>query len=110
MIWTPEEMRELFALDGETGRIYFRPRDRKWFENDQSCKTWNTRFAEKETFAFFDKQKKEYTGCVFGQTVRRAVIAYCLANGEWPTHRIGFHDDDKTNTRPDNLYHKEPRK
>lgn len=100
---TPAEVAELFRLDEATGRVYFRPRARHWFKSDQSCNTWNSRFAGQETFTFFDEAKREFTGCIFGKTVRRAMVAYCLAFGHWPAHRVGFHDDDKTNTRPDNL-------
>lgn len=103
---TPEAAIELFFLDRGTGEIYFRKRKRQWFENEQSCKTWNTRFAGKKTFTFYDKKKGEFTGCVLGRTMRRAVLVYCLTFGEWPKYRIGFIDGNKMNTRPDNLYRK----
>ena len=106
----PDQVKELFRLDAKTGKVYFRERGREWFEADQPCKTWNTRFAGKETFTFFDKRKGEYTGNIFGQGTRRAMIVYCLAHGIWPPHRVGFHDGDKKNTRPENIYLKEPRR
>lgn len=100
---TPSEAHELFRLDPETGRVYFRERALHWFDNSQSHGTWNTRFAGQETFRFLDKRKREYTGCIFGHTVRRCVLVWCLAHGAWPTHRIRYVNGDKTDTRSENL-------
>ena len=106
-------LNRFIRLDVATGRLYWLPRVANDFDGIDAkaqiaaCQTWNTRFAGKECFDWFDKTKGEFTGVIFGKTYRRAVVVWILVHGEAPAHRIGFKNKVKTDTRPDNLYIKQ---
>jgi hypothetical protein len=61
----PEILRSL--LEHEDGRLVWRPRDREWFSDERSFRTWNSRFAGRE--AFTAKHSAGYrVGCIDGRT------------------------------------------
>jgi hypothetical protein len=47
---------ELLLVEHETGRIFWRVRDRKWFKSDVSWRRWNEVFATKEGFTATNRQ------------------------------------------------------
>jgi hypothetical protein len=92
---SPDLLRKLLRYEPETGKLFWRERDREFFKSDRDYKVWNIRFAGKEAFTASDCGYK--TGKVFGKTYRAHRIIWALQTGAWPRDEIDHIDQDKSN-------------
>jgi hypothetical protein len=98
-----EILREFLDYDNETATLYWKERDRKWFNHDKYHYTWNKRFAGKPA-----GRKKGINGgyktlAMFDQSYRYHRVIWALVHGEWPEHFIDHIDGDPTNNKIENL-------
>ena len=96
-----EYLRECFTYDRETGDLKWMARPRKHFATDQSCKRWNTIFAE--TAAGYTDQKghRRITIDVSDYKAHRAIWKWMT--GEEPPLEIDHRDGDYANNQWSNL-------
>jgi len=100
-------LRKLVHLDCATGKLYWKSRVVECFSvnkrsPEDSQKTWNTRFANKE--AFCTKQGMGYFhGSIFNQKYLAHRVVYALKNGHWPIGEVDHINGIKTDNRPENL-------
>lgn len=80
---TPKIVAELLRYNPQTGELFWRERDRKWFVSDKGHKTWNGKWANKQAFTTTDRLGYRQ-GALFsiGFLAHRVVLA--IANSEWP--------------------------
>ena len=82
-----DTLKELLNYNPETGKLYWKKRDRKYFSSDRACNPWNARFSEKE--AFTDKRKdRYYRGRIFYKNYQKHRVIWALHYEKWPHHEI----------------------
>jgi hypothetical protein len=84
---TPEIIRELLDYDPETGELYWRERNKKWFENARIWKSWNGRYAGKPAFTTV-KDGRYRHGSILGKSLRGHRVAWAHHHGEWPKFQL----------------------
>lgn len=97
----PTVLRLLLRYEPETGKLFWRPRGRRWFKRNGDVTRWNTRFANVEGFNA-DDGGRYLTGTFFGQKLATHRVVWAIFKGEWP-EIIDHIDGDKTNNRLANL-------
>lgn len=101
---TPEVLRELLTYDSDTGALTWKPRGREWFASEQSCRTWNAKFAGKLAFRTpKDGRSDRLTGGVLGRRFYASRVAWAIFHGSWPVHAIDHINGDETDDRISNL-------
>lgn len=93
-------LQELLSYDAETGHLFWRERNRRWFPNDRSHKVWNSRFAGKRAFT------AAFTGYPCGQLLSCFHFAHRviwkLVHGEEPD-TIDHINGDRSDNRLSNI-------
>ena len=102
---TQEIVRELLDVDYETGKLYWKPRDLKWFlhcENpERRFKWWNLMFSKKEAFNGFN-----HNGYKKGKIFRKYYLAHriiFLHRYGWLPEQIDHINGNRTDNRIINL-------
>ncbi len=104
---SPEDLRQLLRYEPETGKLFWKERDEKWFV---ACRhtpraqaiTWNKRFSGKEALAAVNSSGYR-TGTIFGIMVQSHRIAWAIHYGEWPTGWLDHINGTRTDNRITNL-------
>lgn len=99
---SPELLRKLLRYEPETGKLFWLPRDREFFNSDGSWKAWNTRFANKEAFSQAHNQGY-LMGGIFKQSHLAHRIIWALQTGEWPVYEVDHSDRNRKNNIWENL-------
>lgn len=103
---TIEELRQLLRYEPETGRLYWREREAKWFPDGYrsaqgNANNWNAQYAGGEAGAVH-KNGYRYFSMPNGRRVLAHRAAYAIHHGEWP--EVCDHiDGDPLNNRIENL-------
>src|SRR5690625_4584136 len=112
---TPEVLRELLHLDEETGKLYWKERDAKWFSDGKNssggvrtassfARRWNNIYSGKEAgTSLWGSETKSYRIGVLGIEFNKAIIVYAIYNGIMPSGVVSPVDRDPLNLRPNNL-------
>jgi HNH endonuclease len=104
---TQDLVRELVHYEARRGTLTWKPRDRRWFNSDQACRAWNTKYAGQPAFTY------KHSGYRWGSLLNKNQLAHRIVwmyvHGQWPS-QIVFRDNDATNLRLSNLYDKAPSK
>lgn len=100
-IVTVEVLRELIDYDPDTGKMFWRRRDRKWFNDNHEFPRWNTRYAGKECFNYVNAGYMRSK--IFGKDYAAHRVAWALHHGAWPSGMIDHIDGDRQNNRAANL-------
>lgn len=99
---SPEVLRQLIRYEPETGKLFWKERDRAFFPSDWSWTVWNKRFPRKP--AFTAKTGHGYRhGSVIGFTFSAHRAAWALHYGEWPQGQIDHINNDRADNRIKNL-------
>ena len=93
-------VRELLHYEPETGVFTWKRRDRKHFSNDQSWKTWNTRFAG--TIAGADILGYREIQ-IFYCRARSHNLAWLYMHGRWPIEELDHINRNRSDNRICNL-------
>lgn len=99
---SPQVLRELLTYNPDTGELFWKHRDTKWFPHGRFAKTWNTRFANNKAFTSVDSAGY-FRGSVFGDPYLAHRVAWAVYYGAWPSKFIDHIDGNKINNRLDNL-------
>lgn len=101
-------VRELLDYDPETGKLTWKERAIKWFENSPTrnknhvMKLWNSKNAKREAFTCLNGGY--LTGGIFGKNYRSHRIIYLWMVGEWPIE-VDHINGNKEDNRWVNLNH-----
>lgn len=93
--------------DPQTGNLFWKPRDVKWFSDstrwsaDQICKSWNTRYANKPAFTSRDSDGYPQ-GHILTKSLRAHRLIWLLVHGVWPDN-IDHINKDRSDNRLENL-------
>lgn len=99
-------LRQLIRLDPATGKLWWLPRDPKWFNDtaqtrEHNAAIWNGRYAGTEAFTAPNKGYR--CGRIFDRLYQANRVAFALTNGRWPTGVAEHWDGVPSNNRPGNL-------
>lgn len=98
---TVEVLRELIDYNPDTGKMFWRHRDRKWFNSNHEFPRWNTRYAGKECFNYVNAGYMRSK--IFGKDYAAHRVAWALYHGAWPAGMIDHIDGNRQNNRAANL-------
>lgn len=95
---------ELLNYDFETGKLWWKPRDRKWFKSVGSWKAWNSHYANKEAFTYTHVGGYKH-GLILRKQYKAHQVTWAMCFGEWPVFNIDHIDGDTANNKIENLRH-----
>lgn len=101
-----ELLLDLLVYDEETGLLYWKPRDTKYFANPKRAASWNSKWAGKVAGSRFKYPKSpcEYIRIrIFKQNFRAHRLIWCMVYGEFPEFDIDHEDHNGLNNRINNL-------
>lgn len=91
---------EFLRYNSRTGQLTWRSRKKQWFPNDQSWRTWNSRFAGKLALASYTKGY--LVGTILGKRYASHRVIWFLKTGRWP-QVIDHKNHNGCDNRWDNL-------
>lgn len=102
-----EVLRQLIRLDVETGRLYWLPRDVKWFDDGKhsaarACATWNARWAGAEALTATDAKSGRRVGNILSRIYKAHRVVFALVHGYW-AKEVDHKDVNPSNNLPSNL-------
>jgi len=104
----PSVLRELLRYVPETGELFWRERDVRWFKDggarakEYNCASWNTKWAGKRAFMGMDTHGY-FHGKLLGVRYLAHRIIYAYIHNIWPSDTIDHINGDKTDNRWKNL-------
>lgn len=79
-------LNDILTYDFETGELYWKVRDIKYFYNERYCKTWNTRYSNKKAGTI---GKNGYLNLhIFDELFYNHRIIWKIVTGEEPIYQI----------------------
>lgn len=96
-------IQELLDYNPETGKLFWKERDLKWFKSDASCKRWHTRFAGKEAFTASLPRGNKMGSILNKPGIPAHRIIWLYVHGEWPEEDIDHINGDPSDNRIENL-------
>lgn len=97
---TQEELKKLVTYNYETGEMFWLPRPFEMFKSEQACKTWNTKFANKQIKTI--DGKGYFHGLFLGKFLRVHRLSFLYFFGYLPKI-IDHINGIKTDNRISNL-------
>ena len=104
---TAEIARELLCYEPDTGKLFWRERDRKWFgkterSQEWNCNAWNSKLAGKQTFLNIEESGALYSS-IFRKKYKAHRIIWLMVNGKWPDDVIDHINGNRQDNRLWNL-------
>jgi hypothetical protein len=105
---TLESVKELVEYDAENGKLFWKARGAKWFEQngrngpEASARIWNSQFAGKECFISLDS-KGYHKGHILWKSVAKHRMIWFIETGKWPKDQIDHINGIITDNRFCNL-------
>lgn len=89
---TPELCRQLLRYEPETGKLFWRKRPIDLFSDERGWRSWNTKWAGKETFitkktVSSDGSRNQdtcYAGSILDMKFKKHRVIWAIVYGEWP--------------------------
>lgn len=102
-ILTQEILKELLDYNSETGVLYWKERDLKWFNKEHQCTAWNTKYADKVAERITNSKNGPYkVTCIFDANIKTHHVVWMLHNGRWP-EQIDHINGNPSDNRIENL-------
>lgn len=103
---SPDVLRQLLRYEPETGRLFWKERDIKWFADggysaQRRMAVWNSAFSNKEAFTSFHR-KGYKKGQIFEKQYLAHRVIWVIAHGAWP-RQIDHINGDPADNRLTNL-------
>ena len=99
---SPEELRQLLSYDPETGKLFWKSRNRENFATERGWKIWLSICQGRE--AFTSKNSNGYLiARVCGVSLRAHRVAWAINFGEWPPEDIDHINGNRIDNRIANL-------
>lgn len=98
----PELLRKLLRYEPETGKLFWRERPREMFSDERCGKTWNTRYAGKESFTA-NSSDGYRSGSVLSKPYLAHRIIWAIVHDEWPPEQIDHINGNRMDNRIENL-------
>ena len=98
---SPDELRQLFRYDADTGRLYWAERPLHLCHDLAAQRKFNSRVAGKEAGAV-DRDGYLLVG-IYGKTHKLHRVVFALNYGRWPIGVIDHINHDKRDNRTENL-------
>jgi hypothetical protein len=99
---SPELLRKLLRYEPDTGKLFWLPRDREFFQTTNQFKTWNIRYADKEAFTAINCNSY-FSGCLLGRGYLAHRVIWAMQVGEWPQSVLDHIDRNRLNNVWSNL-------
>lgn len=96
---TAEHVREFLRYEPDTGKLFWLPRDEKWFPTPQAAKAWNSRWSGASAFTALNDSGYLH-GNILAKKYRAHRVIWCHVTGEWPELFIDHIDG----VRSDNIF------
>lgn len=96
---TPNIVREFLDYFPQSGKLRWRKRDRKWFDSDRICNSWNSKYAGKKAFDCLDSH-----GYKCGRIFKIKITAHRVAFMHYHGYLPAIIDHENRN-RADNRIH-----
>lgn len=90
------------SYEPDTGRLFWKARERAYFKTQSEFLRWNGRYAGTEACTAVSGRGYRL-GTVNGKKVPAHRLAWVLSEGRWPTDQIDHIDGDRRNNRRANL-------
>ena len=94
-------LHELLRYEPSTGKLYWKPRESKYFSREQDMLMWNKRFGNTEAFTSTNKDGYR-RGNLLSKTALAHRVLFKMLHGTAPAP-IDHDDQDPGNNRQDNL-------
>lgn len=98
---SPSDLHNFFDVDYESGKLFWKHRERSFFLSDISYKTWNGKHSGKEAFTCINN-----TGYKSGLLLSKPYLAHriilAMKLGKWPEF-VDHIDGNRTNNKISNL-------
>lgn len=102
IVLNAEILRELLEYKKDTGKLYWKKRDVKWFASQRSCNSFNARDSGTEAFTA-DGGHGYLMGIVLGNSMLAHRVAWAIHYGEIPSLDIDHKNCNKKDNRIENL-------
>lgn len=105
---SPAVVRQLLRYEPETGKLFWKKRDPKFFKQDghngpvKAAAIWNGRRAGKEAFTYTNGHGYK-VGSMFDVSVSAQRVIWAIVHGEWWDGHIDHINRDRTDNRLCNL-------
>lgn len=99
---SPELLRKLLRYEPETGKLFWLPRDREFFQTSNQFKTWNARYANKEAFTAINCNSY-FSGTLLHRGYLAHRVIWAMQTGQWPESRLDHIDRNRLNNKFQNL-------
>lgn len=98
---TQDFLNSLLRYEPETGKLFWKPRDKEMFRSDRQFKTWNTRFSEKEAGSVGNHGYRAVI--VMGKAYLAHRLIWMMVYGDWPPEQLDHINGDRQDNRLSNI-------
>lgn len=100
---SPDVIRSLLSYEQETGKLFWKPRDRSLFKTQRGYAAWHANFSGKEAFIYVDSTTGYRKGAIFGRTMYSHRVIWAIVHGDNPKGQIDHINGVRTDNRIVNL-------
>lgn len=98
---SPELLRKLLRYEPDTGKLFWREREREFFETDVAHLVWNKKYKDKSAGGLAGNGYLSIS--IFGQQHLVHRVVYAIYHSNWPIRQIDHINGDRADNRIENL-------